>query len=70
MAIKDSNPSSDPVIQPNYLKEELDMKLLRAGCKKAMELLDKPALKEIVGQVTSLIVFQHRICCLPPLHGR
>ena len=54
MAIKDSNPSSDPVIQPNYLKEELDMMLLRAGCKKAMELLDKPALKDIVGQVIFL----------------
>ena len=51
VTVKDSDPSSDPIIQPNYLKEDLDMKILRAGCKRAMEILDQPALKDIVGDV-------------------
>ena len=51
VSLRDSNPQSHPVIQPNYLQQEIDARTLVAGCKIAMGILQQDAMKDTFGQV-------------------
>ena len=51
VALRKADVTEDPIIQPNYLKEKVDMEVLREGCKIALKILQQPALQGTVGKV-------------------
>lgn len=51
VTLKDKNPSSAPVIDPNFLSEESDLKQLIAGGKLALEIVKQEGLQKHVQQM-------------------
>ena len=48
MTIKDADPRSAPVFDPNYLSDPEDMRLMVAGVRYCREVLKAPALRDIM----------------------
>lgn len=51
VSIRSANPDDDPVIQPNFLSAEDDLRVLLAGAKTAMELIQQPEFSDHVRQI-------------------
>lgn len=48
VTLRDADPRSDPLIDPNWLADPEDMRLMVAGLRRVRELLDAPALRNLV----------------------
>jgi choline dehydrogenase-like flavoprotein len=48
VTLRDDDPRSDPLIDPNWLAEPEDMRLMVAGLRRVREVLDAPALRDII----------------------
>lgn len=51
VGLNSADPNDDPLIQPNFLSEEDDLKLLIDGGKKAMELMKQPVFSNHISEI-------------------
>ncbi len=48
VTLRDADPRSDPLIDPNWLSDPEDMRVLVAGLRRVREVLDAPALRNLI----------------------